>query len=89
MEPLKQRSQPEPTIASIVVSLHSVSVVDITIFMHMATSNSQFELISKIQNIEAQLKDTNRKLSDISESLDAQTQIKEMNLKKRVWEKNS
>ena len=57
--------------------------------MHMATSNSQFELISKIQNIEAQLKDTNRKLSDISESLDAQTQIKEMNLKKRVWEKNS
>ncbi len=68
---------------------HSVSVVDITIFMHMATSNSQFELISKIQNIEAQLKDTNRKLSDISESLDAQTQIKEMNLKKRVWEKNS
>ena len=68
---------------------HSVSVVDITSFMHMEASNSQFELISKIQKIEAQLKDTNRKLRDISESLDAQTQIKEVNLKKRVWEKNS
>ena len=68
---------------------HSVSVVDITSFMHMATSNSQFELISKIQNIEVQLKDTNRKLSDISESLDKQTQVKEKNSKKRSWEKNS
>ena len=53
---------------------------------NIAQVNVLHESISKI---EAQLKDTNRKLSDISESLDAQTQIKEMNLKKRVWEKNS